>query len=354
MPNQHKSKRIDADENESRRIDANAIEFDNSLGLDELTFSDKIDKSNLHQLATINELELNNADIVEELVKSKKSFEYPDLLKFSQRIERALIAAKIGDEISRSHSPDYFDNYFNVRIPVQKDLVADKVRGPIPDFYVLPCNKDNTIRIADSRSELIVTPDNIYYLFYLALKLRLSPSEKFKAILTYQFAVYFDKDLEEFVDRLQAMSIDYKEILGDRSPLLQKYIDIIAKADTSNPGASSYNLDEVNVLNEDEPNTDENNNHRQQVIAMYFLLEELFKNLSCDQPSKMDIARFIIFMTGKRLDKPIKDTNTYKFLCKRLVIDENRNRTNLQIVREFFEKLNLTNIAEAVTKEIKV
>jgi len=334
MRNQHKSKRIDADKNESKRIDANAIKFDNSLGFEELTLSDKIDESN--QLTMINELELNNADIVEELVKSKNLIEYPALLKFSQRIEHALIAAKIGDEISRSDSPDYFDNYLNVRIPNQKDLVADTVYGPIPDFYVLPCHKDNTIRVADSRSELIITPDNIYYLFYLALKLRLSPSEKLKSILTYQFAAYFDKDVDEFVDRLQAMSIDYKEILDDKLPLLQKY------------------LNEVNDLNEDEPNTDENNNHRQQVIAMYFLLEELFKNLDCDRPSKMDIARFIIFMTGKSSDKPIKDTNTYKFLRKRLVGDNHRNTKNLQIVRDFFEKLHLTNIAEEIAKEIKV
>ncbi|MBS1781122.1 MAG: hypothetical protein JST70_17480 [Bacteroidetes bacterium] len=352
MPNQHKSKRIDADKNESKRIDANAIKFDNSLGLDELTLSDKIDESN--QLAMINELELNNADIVEELVKSKNLFEYPALLKFSQRIELALIAAKIGDEISRSDSPDYFDNYLNVRIPNQKDLVADAAHGPIPDFYVLPCNKDNTIRVADSRSEFIITPDNIYYLFYLALKLRLSPSEKLKSILTYQFATYFDRDVEEFVDRLQAMSIDYKEILDDRLPLLQKYLDMTANADTSDPDAGSHNLDEENDLNEDELNTDANNNHRQQVIAMYFLLEELFKNLDCDRPSKMDIARFIIFMTGKSSDKPIKDTNTYKFLRKRLVGDNHRNTKNLQIVRDFFEKLHLTNIAEEIAKEIKV
>ncbi len=77
MPNQHTSKRIDADKNESKRIDANAIKFDNSLGFEELTLPDKIDESN--QLAMINELELNNADIVEELVKSKNLFEYPDL-----------------------------------------------------------------------------------------------------------------------------------------------------------------------------------------------------------------------------------------------------------------------------------
>lgn len=290
-------------------------------------------------------LELDNEYIVQEVQANKSQFTWATLSKFRDAIESTLSANDIYETIEANKiDVSYFRNYIDVRIPEQIRLKQDKIYGPIPQFYLLPNKSGDILHLADSDSPYLVTPKDSHYAMYLALKLALIPPASFTDLLNYQRR-YF-KDWSTYVDMLRFLMADHEEIITNRLKLLQFYIDTCAKSDSLLPSIDALTSDD------DENLSIKDIEHRQQIIAILALLDHLFKGLD-NRPSNIKIARFILFITGKNAGEPIQNTNTYKWISRKLVTTESRNIKNISKVRGLFEELMLGNIADNLSKEIK-
>jgi len=88
----------------------------------------------------------------------------------------------------------------------------------------------------------------------------------------------------------------------------------------------------------------------QQVLAIWYLLEQLDVNANID---KTEVARFIQFITGKETGAAkINDTTIYKKLKTLLRGDKKQLNKDLRVIRPLFEKLGLKEIADQIDKEI--
>lgn len=94
--------------------------------------------------------------------------------------------------------------------------------------------------------------------------------------------------------------------------------------------------------------TDESNDKKKdfttarQVIAVHYLL----KYVNVRNVDKTEIARFIQFLTGKNLD------NIYKKLQNPFKVNDKALNEDLRFVRNYFERLNLTEIVKMINNEI--
>jgi hypothetical protein len=79
-----------------------------------------------------------------------------------------------------------------------------------------------------------------------------------------------------------------------------------------------------------------------QVLAIHYLL----KYSKVDQASNADVARFIEFLTGKNYK------NIYKRVCNPLGSRDKELNEDLRFIRDFFEKLGLTEIVKMINNEI--
>lgn len=290
-------------------------------------------------------LELDNEYIVQEVQANKTQFPWATLCKFRDAIESTLSTNDIYETIEANQvDVHYFRNYINVRIPEQIRLKQDKIHGPIPKFYFLPSKSDDILHLADSDSPYLITPKDSYYAMYLALKLALIPPASFTPLLNYQRR-YF-KDWLTYADMLRFLIADYEEIIYNRLKLLELYIDTCAKSDSQVPSIDASTSDDEDNL------SIKDIEHRQQVIAIMALLDHLYKGLE-NRPNNKTIAKFILFITGKNAGEPIHNTNTYKWISRKLVQTESRNIKNISKVRGIFEELMLGNIADNLSAEIK-
>lgn len=293
--------------------------------------------------------ELNNADIVREVIAARYRFSLEILCHFKKTIQETLASNNIGDWISREeHGNAYFDNYINIRIPRQKELMSDPFNGPIPDFFVLPCKIPDTIHIVDSEEDFIVDKENSHYGHYLAFKLALIPGKSFFPLLQFHMDKYFAGNILEFTNNVKLILADFKDIIGDRAAIVLEHI---AKLSSGSSGTEKELLADAGLETELEDSI-ENTNHRQQVIAIKHLLSVIYKNAE-NKPEDTEIAKFIAFLTGKNNGKRIKDTNTYKMLKKPLVSTERVNIQNLGIIRGYFVHLMIPEAISMVDKEIK-
>jgi hypothetical protein len=85
------------------------------------------------------------------------------------------------------------------------------------------------------------------------------------------------------------------------------------------------------------------------VLAFHYM----FKALG-SQASDVEKATFIYFLLNKKTTaKNIKNSYVYKILLRILSSNEHENITNLQILREKFERLQTPEVIELISKEIK-
>ncbi len=79
-----------------------------------------------------------------------------------------------------------------------------------------------------------------------------------------------------------------------------------------------------------------------QVLAVHYL----FKFMQVKNVDKTEIARFIQFLTGKNFD------NIYKKLQNPLKINDKSAKEDLRFVREYYERLGITEVVKMINNEI--
>lgn len=206
---------------------------------------------------------------------------------------------------------------------VNSNLVAPKVNNFV--IYILPKIKRE---IKNSKYELHYSKE---YFKYSALKL-LNLLAKYYSLKKFQTCC-------ESIVVVEKLSID--DIINTIKEAFNPKVEIKVKPIVKEEIAQNQSKDIV--LDSDET--------KNRVIVMAF--HYMFKALG-SQASTIEKATFIYFLLNKKTNsKNIKNSYVYKILLRILSSNEHENITNLQILREKFERLQTPEVIELISKEIK-
>ena len=104
----------------------------------------------------------------------------------------------------------------------------------------------------------------------------------------------------------------------------------------------NLSIEDIPEIENKEPSKE--NTLARQVLAIHYI----FKCFQVKNVDKTEIARFIKFLTDKNLG------NIYKKLQNPFKVNEKSLKSDLRFIREYFEKLGITNVVKMINNELNI
>jgi len=290
-------------------------------------------------VAKYNPFEINTGYIFSDVYDNWKMYDrdflkrtFKEALDIIHYTEKKFIAEYSEDR------KDYFKRYTEFRFPRDLKEAQDEDSFPFPEYFLrYKETNDEYPSIVSFRDPINITKESSYFDLFFGLKLSVIDIMRVEDFLQYHYENTFKGDFSEYQLFLENLLIKYSEFLKDKHGLIiKRFINIKMTAMTENDIKENEKNKEYTIA--------------RQVLAIHYMLEQLGVSQYID---KTEIARFAQFLTGRELGASnIKNTNIYKRVNSVLSNSEKAAESDLQFVREYFEKLGLSLISEKITKEI--
>ncbi len=274
--------------------------------------------------------------IFQHLAINFKDFDRRFILDiFKPALESILISNKVFTVAFDGTNGDYLDNYQVSRYPSDLALARSLDRFPIPEYFLIQ-NRDALFAtvIEYGSSYQLHKFDEAYYDLFYSLQLYFTDIMEINEFLSYHHGATFEGDTLKFKVFLEEICIKYKEFLDYKHlPLVKRFLD----------------HQSTNIKPEE---NDKGFTLPRQVLAISYLLDEIGVNAS--NADRTEIARFIQFVTGKQTKASnIKNTEIYKKLGSPLSLSDSQTISDLQFVRNYFEKLGCQSIIDKINNTVK-